>query len=54
VRRLTADRLARGIRQGLLGLRRYTAEAEALAYHMSREDGVATAASIIERLATEA
>lgn len=53
VRSLTAERLARGIREGLAGLRSYTAEAEGLAFRMAGEDGVAAAAALIERLAVE-
>jgi UDP:flavonoid glycosyltransferase YjiC (YdhE family) len=48
VRRLTAERLAAGIEEGMLNLRQYTAAAEALAVEMAGEDGVAAAAKAIE------
>jgi len=49
VRKLSAARLAGGILAGLRRLDQYTAAAEAVAYGMAREDGVAAAADIITR-----
>ena len=47
VKRLTPARLAAGILAGLKGLDGYTRAAEALAFEMAREDGVAAAGAVL-------
>lgn len=48
VKRLTPARLAAGILAGLRGLEGYTRAAEALAFEMAQEDGVAAAGAVLE------
>lgn len=48
VKRLTPARLAAGILAGLNGLDGYTRAAEALAFEMAQEDGVAEAGAVLE------
>lgn len=48
VKRLTPARLAAGILAGLRGLERYTKAAEAVAFEMAQEDGVAAAGAVVE------